>query len=549
MSDKVLAQIYSMADKNPLDIKLYEDAYYYLVDLPPDIQRTHPLMKRVSYLMVVCKAEKNYEPMERLYEVYRNTLFYSARVWFDDFCTAIEFDRPLNKKFYAPRRHYLKPIIQGYQDVLDGKLQLLTVSLPKRGGKSQTGILFTLLLSGREPNRSTLMEGTGDDLVKSFYQGCLEYLLKPNDYNFYDVFPGLELSQTNADLKTFNLDRKSRFPTVMCRSIDSRQVGLSEATNMLYLDDCVEGREEAKNRQRLDEKWEVISGDVMGRAIEGTPMVVTGTRYSIYDPIGRVQEFAQKREWNWKAIEIPALDLVTDESNYEYVRDGKKVFTTEFFREQRELLSPEQFESEFQQQPFEAKGLLFNKDELNYYINLPTDQEPDSVFAVCDTAESGDDSVSMPVAYLYGADVYIHDVVFDNSPPEVTKPECARCLIKNKVASATFESNNAGIYYARDVEELCEKMGYSISIRAKRTTANKQTKIEMASDNIKKRFWFKHPSKVKRGSQYWAFMRELTTYTRTGKVPHDDAPDSLAMLENELRSRLQPAVEVFQRPF
>ena len=44
---------------------------------------------------------------------------------------------------------------------------------------------------------------------------------------------------------------------------------------MLYLDDCVEGREEAKNRQRLDDKWEVISGDIMGRAIEGTPMVLS----------------------------------------------------------------------------------------------------------------------------------------------------------------------------------------------------------------------------------------------------------------------------------
>ena len=31
-------------------------------------------------------------------------------------------------------------------------------------------------------------------------------------------------------------------------------------------------------------------------------------------------------------------------------------------------------------------------------------------------------------------------------------------------------------------------------------------------------------------------MRELTTMTRSGKVKHDDAPDSLALLENELRN-------------
>ena len=98
-----------------------------------------------------------------------------------------------------------------------------------------------------------------------------QYLNTPNEYLYYDVFPEARLVQTNADNKTINLKSKSRFPTIMCRSIDARQVGLSEATNVLYLDDCVEGREEAKNRQRLDDKWEVISGDIMGRAIEGTP--------------------------------------------------------------------------------------------------------------------------------------------------------------------------------------------------------------------------------------------------------------------------------------
>ena len=30
-------------------------------------------------------------------------------------------------------------------------------------------------------------------------------------------------------------------------------------------------------------------------------------------------------------------------------------------------------------------------------------------------------------------------------------------------------------------------------------------------------------------------MKEVTTYTRSGKVPHDDAPDSLSLLENEIR--------------
>lgn len=485
----------------------------------------------------------------KFYEQWRRCLLFEAPHDFDSFMTYIELDRKPEKRFYAPRRHYLRPMVQGYQDILDGKIRLLTVSQPKRSGKTQVEINFALMVSGRNPDRSALMEGTGDDLVKSFYNGCIEYLQPPNEYLFYDVFPDARLVQTNADTKIINLKNKSRFPTIMCRSIDARQVGLSEATNALIMDDCVEGREEAKNRQRLDDKWEVISGDIMGRAIEGTPMVFTGTRYSLYDPIGRVQEHAQREGWAWRAIEIPALDLVTDESNYEYEREGKKVFTTAYFREQRELLSAEQFESEFQQQPFEAKGLLFNKDELNYFFELPKDHDPDTIIAVGDTAESGSDSTSMPVAKIYGSDVYIVDVVFDDAPAEVTKPECAKCLIENKVASAVFESNNAGQYFARDVDQIIRDRGYSVGIRTKRTISNKQTRIEFASDNIKKNFYFKHPSTYKRGDQYWSFMKEVTTYTRSGKVPHDDAPDSLSLLENEIRMLSGGKIEIFKRPY
>lgn len=545
--EKLSGSIRAVIDRRPGDNGAYSDLFSLCREWETeDFSAAHKVNKE---LLALSADQVVRGGGAKFYEQWRRCLLFEAPHDFDSFMTYIELERKPEKRFYAPRKHYLRPMVQGFQDVLDGKLRLLTISMPKRAGKSQTGINFVNMLSGKFPDRSTLMEGTGDDLVKSFYNGCLEYLTVPNEYLFYDVFPDARLVQTNADTKTVNLKSKSRFPTIMCRSIDARQVGLSEATNVLYLDDCVEGREEAKNRQRLDDKWEVISGDIMGRAIEGTPMVFTGTRYSLYDPIGRVQEHAQREGWAWRAIEIPALDLVTDESNYEYEREGKKVFTTAYFREQRELLSAEQFESEFQQQPFEAKGLLFSKDELNYFFELPKDRDPDTIIAVGDTAESGSDSTSMPVAMIYGNAVYIVDVVFDDSPAEVTKPECAKCLIDNRVASAVFESNNAGQYYARDVDQIIRERGYSVGIRTKRTISNKQTRIEFASDNIKKNFYFKHPSTYKRGSQYWNFMKEVTTYTRSGKVPHDDAPDSLSLLENEIRMLSGGKVEVFKRPY
>lgn len=550
--EKVSASILGVIERRRTDIGAYKD----LFDLcqawaETDFRAAHGVNKR---LRDMCNVEMNRKDadvltMSAFYEQWRLSLLFEAPHDFDSFLTYIELNRKAEKRFYQPRKRYLKRYVDAYQRILDGELDFLSISMPKRAGKSQLGINFTNMLSGKFPDRSTLMEGTGDDLVNSFYKGCLEYLLTPNEYLFYDVFPQSKLVQTNADLKTLNLMNKSRFPTIMCRSIDARQVGLSEATNLLYLDDCVEGREEAKNRQRLDEKWEIISGDIIGRAIEGTPIVICGTRYSLYDPIGRLQEEMKKQNKRCEIIETPALDLVTDESNFEYIRDGKKVFTTQYFRDQRDMLSAEQFESEFQQQPFEAKGLLFPKASLNRFFELPVGKEPDTIIAACDTADKGADYCAMPIAAVYGQEVYIVDVVFDDSTPEVTKPEVAKALIQNKVVSAMFESNNAGSYFARDVQEILNKREYMCSIRTKRTISNKQTRIEFASDNILKNFYFKDPSTYERNSQYAEFMRQVTSYTRSGKVPHDDAPDSLSLLENELRGLIGSKVEVFSRPF
>ena len=540
-------------ENNPADFEAYNDLFALCRECENEQFDTahawnHELRNAVVSGLLQAVNKGNLNTAEKFNDLLFRSLIFGAPHFFDDYLQAVEFGKPLDKEFYKPRRHYLKRYVDAYQEVLDGKLDFLSISMPKRCGKSQLGINFTNMLSGKYPDKSTLMEGTGDDLVKSFYLGCLEYLQAPSDYHFYDIFPESKLVQTNADTKIINMLRKSRFPTIMCRSIDARQVGLSEATNLLYLDDCVEGREEAKNRQRLDDKWEIISGDILGRAIEGTPVIICGTRYSLYDPIGHLQEEMKKQGKRMKIIETPALDKITDESNFEYTREGKQVFTTQYFRDQRAMLSTEQWESEFQQQPFEAKGLLFPESSLNRYFKLPIDRDPDSIIAVCDTADKGEDYCSMPIAAVYGDEVYIIDVVFDSSPPEVTKPECAKALMNNKVVAVTFESNNAGSYFAKDISDILQSKRFVCNIRTKRTISNKQTRIEFASDNIIKHFYFKDPSTYDRNSQYAQFMKQVITYTRSGKVPHDDAPDSLSLLENELRGLVGTKVEVMRRP-
>ena len=442
----------------------------------------------------------------------------------------------------------LKPIVDAFQEVDDGKLDLLTVSQPKRTGKTTVGTWFVLKRAGKSPNGRSLCVGAGDMLVKSFYIGMLEVLQQPDKYAFYEIFPEAKLVSTNADDKTFNLKEKKRFATVTCRPIDGQITGSTEATpdGLIYLDDTVKNEEEAVNRDRLDFLWDKIRGDVLGRRLEGCPIIAQGTRYSLYDPLGYLQNVAPTMGWRTKVLEIPALNE-KDESNFEIELNGRKMFTSAYYRHERELVTEMQWESQFQQHPFEAKGRLFPENALNRYFELPVDRDPDAVVAVCDTAEKGSDSVMMPIAYVYGEDVFIEDCVFNNGTPQYTKPECAHMLIKHKVATCTFESNAAGEYFGRDVEQLVRESGHRISIRLKRSIANKATRIEQSSDGILKHFYFKDRSMYTANSEYGAMIRELTGYTRSGKVAHDDSPDGLSLLENELRGLAFGKVQVMSR--
>lgn len=70
------------------------------------------------------------------------------------------------------------------------------------------------------------------------------------------------------------------------------------------------------------------------------------------------------------------------------------------------------------------------------------DGEPDRIMAVVDTAWGGGDSLSMPVAYIYGEDVYIQDVVFNAGDKTATRPLVLGTLKQHHPHMVRRESNN-----------------------------------------------------------------------------------------------------------
>lgn len=419
------------------------------------------------------------------------------------------------------------------------------------------GLKLAQMMGGRDPDGSVFAVGKGEGLVKRFYGGLLQSFETQSTYErFIKVFPEAvkigEKDYKSAENLSIDLKRKNTFPTFTCRPIDGAIVGCTEANILVYIDDCVKNHEEARNRDRLEFLCEKVTDDVLGRRLEGTPIIIQGTKYSLYDPITALQQKADELGWRWKEVAIPALDPITDESNWEIYRKDKqgirKIFTTNYYRKERKLVSEETWAAEFQQEPFEAKGRMFSENALNYFEELPVDREPDAIMAACDSADKGEDSCSMPVGYVYGNEVYIVDAVFDNAGVQFTKPECANMLIKHNVKTVTFESNSAGEYFGRDVMEIVKNQGGRCSARYKFNCANKITRMENARDNILKYYYFRDFRKMDRSCQYYKFMKELTTMTRSGKVKHDDAPDSLALFENEMRSGTVKTARIIESP-
>ena len=79
---------------------------------------------------------KDVDEMKAYYVLHEQILLVLAPYDFDSYCLYIEWDRNPKSKFYAPRRKQLRPLAEAMQDLYEGNLELLCISLPPGIGKA-----------------------------------------------------------------------------------------------------------------------------------------------------------------------------------------------------------------------------------------------------------------------------------------------------------------------------------------------------------------------------------------------------------------------------
>ena len=484
-----------------------------------------------------------------MYTLIRDTYFYAGQYSFDDFLIGMEWNREPQARFYLPRRKVLEgkhKIITQIQEFMDNPDALyLGFSLPPGTGKTTLIKFLLAYIIGKDPQAANMYVSYSDGMTKMLLDSEKAMLTDTNEYCFHDIFPGLGMPDISAEYKTLSYRRAGDFPTLGLISLGGSVTGRTRANSYLITDDLVKNKEEARSPERLEKLYSDYTATLTTRMIgDNVKQIMLGTRWSAYDPIGRM-ETEHGDDPRYAFISIPVWDE-NEQSNFEYEHPDR--YTTAKIRDIKNTIDSADFECLFMQHGVEKEGLAFASDSLRYYNGVLPDGEPDNIVFVNDVAWGGGDSLSMPIGYVYGGDVYIHDWIFDRRDKSITKPRVVAKILQHKVKMGQTEANNGGEEYSDDVYRILkQEHGYSINMSHKKAPTNmaKLTRIEQHAPTIRN-FYFRDSSC--RDDDYRKAMAEITSFSFTAKNLHDDAADSMAMMAGYLSERPK-TVTVAKRPF
>lgn len=471
---------------------------------------------------------------------------------FEAFCIALEWNRPIHKQFYLPRARLLKKhgVIQGIQDLIDDKLDLLVLNLPPRIGKTTVGLFLQVLLGGMCPDESILGAGHSVGLIQSFYNEILN-IINGEEYRYHEIFPNNSVANKSAEYLYIDLNKDKRFHTYNYVSVEAGGTGKVQAERLLYCDDLVKDVEQANNPQRLEKLYYNYTGTIKDRKIQRLckdgvyrpcPEVHINTPWSLHDVTSRVVRNAEEDDpERVRIISIPCYDE-NGESNFMY--DYGKGFNTKYYKDMEVAEDPVIFSAKYLMKPIERDGLLFNKDNISFYNELPG-SNPDRIVAYADVSHGGEDYFSMPIGYVYGNEVYIEKVLFRNKfgGDDYIRPLVRDFIKNNKVSRCGVEKNNGGDYFSTLMGNDLRDVGYHCNITTHNAPTNKskldrilacQNEIKgVASENNTYRIYFKNPELIKGDKDYMEAMHNLYSWNQSPNMQnkqHDDFPDSLAGL-------------------
>ena len=488
---------------------------------------------------IVFKNETEFKPLNAYYDM----LLLESHYLFESFMLYMERKRPPWERFYMPRINPLRQVAQLIQDLYDDKLDEGMVFCPGRIGKTQIVKMGNLWFASNRPERSNLYSAYSDKITGGFYDGTLEMMLDPT-YTYSEIYPKNVEKRPITDGKDLTIDiiRKKTYPTFTMRSIYGTLNGACDCDGLGIYDDLFSGIDEALSEDRQNTVWGKFDNNFMPRIKPGKAKLLgIGTRWAPRDVQGRRLELLSNdpeyADIRHREIIIPALNE-NNESNFDY--PYKLGYSTLDYK--RRMASFENNDdmaswlAQYQQEPIERKGQMFNVDNMNFFNPAEIDGiRPDRIFAANDPAYGGGDFVSMPICYEIDGEFYVPDVVYNDGDKEVTIPEVTSRMenhldkFPNKTAEVHFEETKTTKAYREECEKIWKADGYPINTShdpADNKTA-KLDRIKNHAPDIRKLHFVDIRYQTK---EYRKYFQNIISCTYDGKMKHDDGVDSTAQL-------------------
>ena len=423
---------------------------------------------------------------------------------FYDFCVYMD------PKFFTPDKPHLKTIADALQEVADGIILELAISLPPRAGKSYIISLFCAWMLGKYPDGSVMRNSYAAKLAEKFSKDIRDGIIPSDKYK--KIFPNVKAI---GAIDNWMINTRTQ-PAYFCAGVGGPITGFGCRT-IAILDDPIKNIEEALSETVIENVWNWYTSTHLSRLESGCPEIHIATRWSRKDPIGRLTDpNSEYCKPGMKVITIAALN------------DNGKSFCTEIkttaeYHEIKRITDSFIWEAEYMQHPIESKGLLYPIEELNRFTmdDIKT-KTPEGIIGFTDTADRGDDYLCSVVGKVFGECTYITDVTFTQDGVEITEPLVAQMLIDTQCYLMRVESNNGGSSYARNIRRLIQGKS-TCMVPDEHQSTNKETRILMNAGYVKENFYFRKDYEP--GSDYDKYMRALTSYVKLGKNKHDDAQD------------------------
>lgn len=452
-----------------------------------------------------------FEELENLLELKQETVVREARTSFWDYARLKAPD------FYKRDRFYLKRICNELESFYNSDEKVMILNMPPRHGKSRSAGLFIEWLLGQN-NKLKVMTGSyNETLSTTFSKGVRNSIMEAKadktQVVYSDIFPDTMIKYGDGASNLWGL--VGGHYNYLATSPTGTATGFG--ANILIIDDLIKNAEEAFNDNVLEKHWDWFTQTMLSRLEENGKIIIVMTRWSTNDLAGKVKKHYKElgesiREVKMKALQDDGTMLSEEVLSY-------KSYKSKIISMGEEIAS-----ANYQQEPINIKGKLYSK--FKTYEKVVDFKR---IINYTDTADEGKDYLcSITAGETFTGDLYLLDVIYTKAGMEITEPETARGLLKNKVNLSYIESNSGGRGFARAVQRIMweEYKNKKTTIKWFHQSKNKQARILSNSVFVMENVYFPENWMHKWEDFYIA----LNTYQKEGKNKHDDAPDAITGL-------------------